>query len=315
MKIKNIFIFLFSFFLITNFVFADDVNITQFPDSPKEGQEVSLKLQSDKYDLNIAKITWSVDGTEVDSGVGRKTLTLKTSQNGLGQVVLVKVEQEGYDDSSAQKVVVANTNFILYEGANSVVPLFYKGRRLPAKEGLVRAAFFSFKDGNIVGLGGNGNEDYVWKINDEEKQAISGQNKIINTIPANITDKTINIKVNKTNLDGSVNTSSVNVPLQSTEVLVYKTDEKKIIKNILSDTEIGKALTIMVEPFFFSATSKKDPSLQYTWKINNIEQKLNTPWSVLFTANSDNSIKINLDLINNKKISQDASSGFTFKTK
>ena len=312
LNLKSCFLF-FSLFFSFSFVFADNLILTQYPESPKEGEQVTLTLDSDKYNLNIAKITWTVDGSQADSGIGRKTYSIKTSQNGFGQVVAVHVEQDGYDSSDAQKVVEANTNFILYEGANSYVPNFYKGRRLPGKEGTVRAAFFSFKNGNIDGMTQDGVSNYSWKINGLDKAEYSGQNKIINNILTKVTDSSVAIKVIKEDEKGGQKTSETNIPLQNTEAIIYKTTQDKLIKQVLGDSEAGKQIYLLVEPFFFSASNKSDSNLVYTWKINNLETKTSTPWSVVFTGKQKGAIKINLDIINNTKITQDASRGFTFQ--
>jgi hypothetical protein len=301
------------FFSLFSISFADDLSISQVPDSPREGEEVRFTLTSDKYDLNQAKVTWSVDGDEVDSGVGRKTLNYKTPTNGLGVVVVAKVEQDGFDPNQVQRVLEANTNFILYEGADSYVPSFYKGRRLPAKEGTVRASVFSFKDGNIVGLNGSGNENYTWRVNGEDKQDLSGLNKIINNIQSKVTDNSLNIRVVKEDVDKNRKISEVNIPLQPTEVVVYKTDEKKLLKQVLSDTEVGKKIFLLVEPFFFSAPDKKSSALTYTWKINDQETAISTPWSVVFSGKDQDSVEIKLGIINNRKVTQESYRGFTFK--
>lgn len=308
-KVIGVFIFFISF----SFVFAADLTIKQFPESPREGEEVKLTIESDKFNLNSADITWLVDGQVVDNGVGRKALIINASSNGLTQIILAKVEQEGYEPAQIQKVVEANTNFILYEGADSYVPSFYKGRRLPAKEGLVRAAFFSFKDGEIDGITGNSTDNYTWRVNGEDKKEYSGQNRIINNILTKVTDSVLELRVIKEDANRSKKITQVNVPLQKTEVVVYKTDEKKMLKQVLDDTEISKNIFLLVEPFFFSVPSKKSNNLKYVWKINDIETAISTPWSVVFSGKERDTVTINLDVINNQKITQDNSRGFTFK--
>ena len=308
------FLFLcFSLLFTINSAFASNLDIRQFPESPKEGEEVKLNLESDKYDLDISTITWSVDGAQVDSGVGRKTLSIKAPTNGLAQIILVKVSQEGFDDGQVQKVIEANTNFILYEGVDSYIPSFYKGRRLPSKEGNIRAAFFSFKDGQIAGFGDTTRDEYSWNINGEDKKEYSGQGKIINTIQTLTVDNFVNLKISKRDNTQNIKTAETNIPLQKTEVLVYKTDEKKLLKQVLLDTEIGKKIYLSVEPFFFSVTNRKDSKLLYDWKINDVATTIITPWSVVFSGKERDSVKINLKLINNQKVTQENSRGFTFK--
>jgi hypothetical protein len=314
--LKNL-LSLLSFLFFTLFsistVSAQNVSVKQFPDSPREGEEVKLTLESDKYDLNIATVTWTVDGEEVDSGVGRKTLSIKASSNGLAQIILAKVEQEGFDPDQIQKVVEANTNFILYEGVDSYVPSFYKGRRLPTKEGTARAAFFSFKDGAIVGLTNSSTDTYSWKVNGEENAALSGQNKIINNIQSKVTDNVLSLRISKLDSKQNIKVAEATVPLQKTETIVYKTDEKKLLRQVLNDTEVGKKIFLLVEPFFFSVADKKDSKLLYDWKVNDVETKIATPWAVVFSGKERDSVRINLKLINNQKITQENSRGFTFK--
>ncbi len=305
--------FLIVYNLSFNIVFAADLNLKQFPESPKEGEEVKLTLQSDKYDLNVANISWTIDGVDTDSGVGRKTLTMNTSRTGSAQIIVATVEQTGFNPDQIQKVVEANTNFILYEGVNSYVPSFYKGRRLPGHEGIVKAAFFSFKDGDIVGSDSNNSSNYTWKVNEVEKKDMSGQGRIANNLFAKVSDDNLNIKVLKTTSEGSVKTTQTNVPLQKTETLVYRTDEFGQNKKILGETETAKSIYLLVEPFFFSVQSKKDISLGYTWKINNLANKIASPWFVVFSGKNKETVKINLDVVNNQKITQSSSRGFTFK--
>lgn len=313
---KKVWVF---FFLIANLfvnfslAFALDLSITQYPESPREGEEVKFTLQSDKYDLDTASTTWLVDGEVADSGIGRKTLSVKAPQNGLTQIIAVTVEQEGFNPGQAQKVLEANTNFILYEGVDSYVPSFYKGRRLPAKEGNVRAAFFSFKDGNISGLDSSDSANYVWKVNGEENTPLSGVNRIVNNILTRVTDDVLNLSVSKETANQAPKIAEAVVPLQKTEVIVYKTDENKLLKQVLGDTETAKKIFLLVEPFFFSIPDKTSKDLVYTWKINDIESKISTPWSVVFSGKDRDSVQINLNIVNNKKITQENSRGFTFK--
>lgn len=313
LQLKNISFFVIFFCFFISISHADDLNITQYPVSPRPGDQVTLTLQSDTYNLKLANISWTIDGQPVDSGIGRKTLTLTASQSGVGQVVAVNVTEDGYDPSATQIIVQPNTNFILYEGADSYVPSFYKGRRLPAKEGVVRAAFFSFYNGNIVGLDGTDNSNYTWNVNGQDRSDLSGQNKIIDNLITKVTDNNLNIKVTKEDPQGNRKITETSVPLQNTDVVFYKTDEKKILKQVLADTEIGKKIYLLVEPFFYSVANKSDPALIYDWKINDVDTKTDTPWSVVFTGkNSGDDIKINLDITNEKKITQEDSKGFTF---
>jgi hypothetical protein len=297
----------------SNYCFAEDLTISQFPDNPREGQEVKMTLESDKYNLNKAEVTWLIDGAEYDKGVGRKTLILKAPNDGLSKIILVRVEEEGLSPYETQKVFEANTNFILFEGAESYVPSFYKGRRLPTKESTVRAAFFSFRNGEIVGLNNNDNETYTWIVNNQEKNNLSGKNKIINNLLTKVTDSQLNVRVIKEEESGSKKLSDLEIPLHNTDVVVYKTDEKKLIKQVLRETEVAKKIYLLVEPYFFSVPNKEAKDLVYTWKVNDVETKILTPWSVFFSGKEKDTVRVNLDVINNRKISEESSKGFILR--
>lgn len=304
--------FLVCFFTFS-IVFADDLMISQYPDNPREGEEVKLTITSDKYNLDQATITWTIDGNQYDQGIGRKTLNITAPTNGNSEIIVARVEQAGYNSAEIQKVLEANTNFILYEGSDSYVPPFYKGRRLPAKEGIVRAAFFSFKDGEIVGFQDKNGAQYIWNINGEDNNQLSGTNKIVNNIFTRVTDNILNVKVTRTDSTVNIKTSETTIPLQKVDILLYKTDDKLLTKNILNDTELGKSITLLAEPFFFSIPDKRSTDLKYTWKVNDIETKIPVPWAAMFSGKDADSVKINLNVVNNKKITQDADRGFTFK--
>ncbi len=114
---KKVWFFCFCVFSFST-TYALELTISQYPDSPREGEEIKFTLESDKYDLDIASTTWMVDGQVVDAGIGRKTLSIKAPSNGLTQIIGVTVEQEGYNHAQAQRVLEANTNFIHSTGGN-----------------------------------------------------------------------------------------------------------------------------------------------------------------------------------------------------
>jgi hypothetical protein len=313
--LKNIFkifsLFCFAFFTYSS-VFAEDLIFRQYPQNPKEGEEVKLTLESDKYNLGNAKITWIVDGSERDNGVGRRTFTLLVTNDKPAQVVVVRVEEEGLNDGSAQTIVELSSDFILYEGADSYTPPFYKGRALPAKEGRVRVVNLSFKDGVITGFKNADSANYTWKINGQDKNEYSGQNRILNTINTTVTDSSLNLQIMKLE-NGGTKISSSNISLKTPEVVLKRLDDKKLTKRNLKDTETGKELRVLVEPYFFSTESKESSNLKYIWKINNRENSISTPWIVLFSGKENESVKINLDLYQERKLSQEASRGFTYR--
>jgi hypothetical protein len=134
----------------------------------------------------------------------------------------------------------------------------------------------------------------------------------VGNVVSKVTDNRLSLKVSRQDQNQNSKTAEVSVPLQKTEVVIYKTDEKKQLKQVLGDTETAKQLYLLVEPFFFSVNNKTDSRLGYTWKVNDLESKTSTPWSVVFSGKNSDNVKINLNIVNNQKITQENARGFTF---
>lgn len=302
------------FFLIFNFynmVLADDLSISKYPETPKEGEEVTLTIESSTYDLNRATIEWSVDGRVVDSGIGRKTLIEKAPPAGT-KIISLKITQDGLDTGVAQTTITPNTSHIFYEGADAYVPPFYKGRRLPSQEGQIRATVFDFNDAKFVENTSKNN--YTWIVNDQNNNEVSGFGKTLNIIKPKVVDKSMTIKI-KEEVDGApTKFADVLIPLQKTETVLYKTDSQNLLQMAVNSTESGSEMYLNVEPYFFSVNNKRSSLLTYTWKINNSPISISGPWFLKITNKEKEITQIILNIFQNKKLTQENEVGFIFKS-
>lgn len=296
------------------FAQVPDLIIKKSTESPKEGETVKLTLESDKYNLNASKITWYVDGEEIDQGVGRKTFNVQMTNQSPVQVVTVTVVEAGLEDAQAQVILEISGDMLLYEGYNSSVPLFYKGRSLPGREGQVNVQLLSFKDGEITDFKPSQytNNLYTWKINGEEKQDLSGSNKTQNIINLKVVDSSLRLEILKQD-ENSGKIAKLNIPIQNQEIVFYRESEDKLSKTKLLETEVGKNVAVMVEPFFFSVDNKYSSDLKYSWKINGLENSVSTPWYINFSGQKRETVKIVLNLTNTRKVTQNISKGFTYR--
>jgi hypothetical protein len=308
----QLFLFVFTFQIL--FAQAADLIIKKSNENPREGDTVKLSLESDKYNLNSAKITWYIDGNETDQGVGRRTFSVNMTNQNPVQVVSVVVQEDGLDDAQTQIILEISGEILLYEGYNSSVPLFYKGRSLPGKEGSANVQLFSFKDGEISDFKPTNytNNNYLWRVNGEEKKDLSGTNRSQNILTGKVVDSNLNVQILKQN-ENSGKTLSLNIPIQANEVLVKRLSPDGLLESPIKNTEPGKSISLTIEPFFFSAKNKYSTDLQYTWKINDQENSVSTPWYVSFSGNQTEIVKIDLTIKNTKKIIQTGNAGFTYK--
>lgn len=316
-KTKKFLLFFVMFnFLIMGFCFAQaaDLIINTSNTSPKEGETVKLTLESDKYNLNNAKIIWYIDGNEEDAGVGRKTFSVTMQNQNPVQVISASVQEEGLEDSQAQIILEISGEILLYEGYNSQTPLFYKGRSLPAKEGSANVQLLSFKDGEITSFkpATFQRQNYIWKINGEEKNNLSGINKSQNILTGDVVDSNFSIQVLKQD-ENTVKNATLDFAFQNPEILLYRQSEDGLLKTLLKDEEVGKNLNIVIEPLFFTANNKYSTDLKYIWKINNLESTVTTPWYVAFSGVNKETVKINLNINNDKKITQKSTRAFVFR--
>jgi hypothetical protein len=310
--------YLFLFFSLTFLqnVFALDLQFEQKPETPKEGEEVILRLSSKDYDLKISDISWLINGEKVDSGVGRTIFKFNADKNGNSLIVTVVVNQDGIESSTQDIVIAPNTLFIISEGKESYTPPFYKGRNLANKEGIVRAALISFKDGEIVGVNKDNPKSISWSLNGENKKELSGINKIIAEWQAKTIDKNFDVIVNKEDIDGDNKKSAqTNINLKNSDVIIYKTDPFKFLKSVAREYESGIDQRLLVEPFYFSAKSRTDNRISYDWKVGDSKPTLLTPWFIKLGSAIEGEVNLGFKIFQREKLTQELERNIIFKSK
>ena len=71
---------------------SGDIVLTVNPSYPKANQSVTATLSSFSTDLNAARITWTIDGEEMLSGVGKKTYSFNVGATGFATNLEAKIE-------------------------------------------------------------------------------------------------------------------------------------------------------------------------------------------------------------------------------
>lgn len=240
----------------------------------------------------------------MDEGVGR--ITFETSAGKVGKSVIVRVNvKNDIFEEGRDTIITPNTTFILYEGVDSYVPPFYKGRSLPSKEGTVRMGAISFENSEISDFQ-NKKNNYEWTINEKEPLSKEGENKIINKTTVSFVENNLNVKVRKSDNFGKKISDSFNtIFVQDIDPVIYKTDPKALVKKEISINEKGNDFYLWVEPFFFTGESRYDKNLVYNWTIDGIEQSLKKPWFVNIKGIKDKASLVGLKILQNKKITQE----------
>ncbi len=313
-KPRNFYILLFTFIFV--FIFADtkifaqdnsvlyeNFTVKYTPTNIREGELVKFYITSENFNLSQSNITWYINGKAIDAGIGRINFETNAGRVGKSVAVKVNVKNDVFEESK-EITIIPNTTFILYEGANSYVPPFYKGRALPNKEDFTRMAAISFQNSEINDFNLKKN-NYKWTINGEEEANSLTENQIIHKSQSSFVDNNLNIKVRKETLSGQkISDSIANILIQDTDPIIYKTDAKKLLKEEFKINDKGNDFYLFVEPYFFSGDSRYDKKISYNWQVDEINQNTKSPWFVNIKGLKDKIAQISLKINQNKKVTQ-----------
>ena len=251
---------------------AGTVSVEITPEFPIPNAATSVKLITYNTNLDKARISWTIGGKAIKSGVGEKTLTFTTGPLGKTSLVMATIyTKEGYVMIKEIPITPLEVNF-LWE-AMTYVPPFYKGKAGYGYGSVARVIAFPefFKAGTRIS---NSNLVYKWSINGRVAQDASGYGKNFLDVPEQIFPKSIAVEVEVKSFDGTlaVKKEVVLEPVQP-KVLVYENNplygilaQKSLANNY---TLVGNEITISAIPYFFSATERTGSDMQYRWSLNN----------------------------------------------
>lgn len=251
---------------------TDDIALISDPEIPGAYQDVNLSLNSYLTDLNRAVITWKVNGKIALAGYGKIKFTFTTG--GIGEKMTVSVNMIVTSGESITKTIVVNPSEInlVWEGADSYTPPFYRGRALPTSEGAIRVLAIP-QIGSTSGITDTNNYVFRWKKDDTLLSNDSGYGKSALVYQQDYLNTTETIEVaGQNNATGEVATGTITVGLYQPKVLMYTRDP---ILGVDWDHEVGNFInvstndtTLIAIPYFFSPFNPLANDLRYIWNIN-----------------------------------------------
>jgi hypothetical protein len=207
---------------------------------------------------------------------------------------------------------------LIFEGADSYTPTWYKGKKQVAYGGKVRVvAIANIADQANGGYLNNEDISYTWKVNGEIINQASGLGKYyadIQLFDEQGDEVSITVTAKPRLIDDSIS-KTIYINQTYPEVYIYEDSpyvgiiEQKPIKET---TFVNKGdLKLTAEPFFFSANRNRQSStLKYYWTINDKAEEMGS-FSRIFKlgANGGGSANINLRVINEtaSKLMQESS--------
>lgn len=263
---------LLTLFFIPFAAFAQaEASLSLTPENPAPNEDVVVTLVSYSFDVNVANITWSVNGKILLSGLGKKSITLPVGD--VGQEIPLTVQATTADGASVtQKINIAPQSVdLLYEGVEGYVPPFYEGRALAGEGSNVRIVAFP----TIAEFGKkvpDSNLSYNWYVNDEYKSGSSGIGKSSFVIPLDYLSDSTDVRVLVRSPLGYAAEKTISIYPHATMPIFYKYDEvlgTDLSRAFTRRLELSRDITLSFVPFFLS-TRKMEATTNYGWYLDGL---------------------------------------------
>lgn len=253
----------------------EQISIEQIPKIPTPGQPVSIRITSYSSNLNKAKITWTQDGTALNSGFGVVSNSVIAPDSGKSSTIKIVIVKESGGTITETIVLNPADVDLIYEALTYSHPL-YKGKNKFTSE----AEIMFIAVPNFLNINGQPMSIeslvYTWKINGTVQQEISGYGRNMFLTKGGLIERPTNVTVEVSAVNSSlVASKTIQVRSQNPDLVLYENNpilgvvyEKAIQGSFLLDRP---QVDFEGVPYFFSATAKDDLNLQYTWSINGVK--------------------------------------------
>lgn len=275
------------------------------PSNPNPGEDVSITLSSYAENLDIATITWFVDGKNALSGVGEKSFLLKAPNLGSETKVTAKIKM-AYEETQVSTTISPSQMVLLWQATDSYVPPFYKGKALPAPDSFIKVV--AMPEIKIGSLQIDPKKlTYVWQRDFSNIPTGSGYGKNYFIFKNDYLKSSDNIKVIAYTTDQKYS-SEKSIYIQPFEPFINfytkNIDLGILWENSLSNNYfINESDIIVAEPYFISPKDIRKPELEFSWRINNNSVSINEdernilPISVEEGTSGSSKIKLEIDNI------------------
>jgi len=276
MKLRFLLLCLVAVFILSGVkVFAassSSILVDVAPPNPAPGEDTTITLSSYANNLDSVLITWSVNGTSILSGIGKKTFLVKAPPAGSFASVRAVIS---LPEGEIEKTITIRPNemILLWQATDSFVPPFYKGKALPLADSEIKIVAMPEIKSSVGGALVNAkNMTYAWKKDYTNDQEASGYGKNFYIYTNDYLEGSNNVSVVAGTTDQkSTAEASVDVGTAEPKIIFYKNDPGfgTIWEHALPDTyRITGAEVVQAAPYFISPKELQHPSLVWNWSIN-----------------------------------------------
>lgn len=257
------------------FVGDTDVSVSISPEIPGAFENVTITLSSFSANLDLANISWSLDGRTVLSGTGKKAYSTRTGQVGSTITIEVSISASGVPPITKRIVIQPLETDLLWEAVDSHVPPFYKGKALLPSEGLVKVVAIPNIQ-SAAGIQMKPNEfTYTWNRNYETASDASGYAKNYFVFRNSYLNDGEQVRVTAASAAGNYRvTKGITLSTVAPKILFYENDPALGISYTQAVDEenyllVGfKGTSLIAEPYYFSPKNALSGELSYRWSVN-----------------------------------------------
>ncbi len=288
------------------------ISVNIAPENPAPGEGVDITLKSYNYDLDSVLISWSVNGKNVSSEIGKKSFSLNAPNAGEETSVVATVSLP--DGATDTRITIRpNVMVLLYQAMDSYVPPFYKGKALPSPDSTVKVvAIPEIKSGsNLVDPK---NMTYSWQRDSSNNPDGSGYGKNSFTYVNDYLEDSNNIGVTASTIDQKYSsTASMDIGTVKPKIIFYKNDTNlgTLWEQALDDGhKIVNSEILVAAPYFISPGDIRISFLTWDWFIN--DETVNPPIYMKNTmplqvqTGTSGTSNIRLEINNTEKIFESA---------
>lgn len=290
-----------------------DIELQMTPTDPNPQTEVTLRLRSDTIDLNRYNISWFSNGVILKKGVGERTIITTVPNYGKTLDIQAIIDLPNQSIRKTLRLAPEDTT-LLWEAVDAYVPLFYRGKKLPAKESIIRAVAIPNFSGTEARYDSSKKDVFIWNRNDQVITAASGYGKDSFLIKHNKLRAGERIEVTASNADHSKeSTQTTFITPGNPRIILYKQDMASGMIHAAKNDRLSieeSSVTLTAEPYFFSQnTDGSFGNLGITWTLNNRPIEGKTERSILVqrpeeTGTATFGINIQNTLTNLQRISK-----------
>jgi hypothetical protein len=298
---------------------ASDVTVSTSPESPRANTNVVVMLSSYSIELNTATIIWKKDGETIKTGIGAKSITLKTGA--VGSYITLDIQIISGADSLTKNILIQPSEVdLLWEAIDSYVPPFYKGKALGTEESNIKViAIPNVNNTNNT----QGNMIYTWEKNYIASPSNSGYNKNSMVQRLDYLNPKEIVKVSVSSLDRNYEAENTIELKPSRPRILYYQNNPDLGLLLNSSIANGTSTTrsdfeVFAIPLFFTLKNLAKNDLTYAWSVggksipdNSVKNRI----TVQFPKNSSGPTDITTKIESKLKLFQTAQSSVSITKK